>query len=157
MAKNEVRVMAEGALTRVGAGTGSANGWITASAASGVTFAFVRSFSFRSAQTIAEIKERGNPHHFKIAGRDPIEVTYRCAWTGQRVYSASGIASTVPNEHLEFKALAQEEGSASALYYQFYGGVPVNANFQESENEDTIEWTWRFLGMNGPTASGYLA
>lgn len=157
MAKPEVRVMAEGSLTRIGAGTGSANGWITASGGSGVTFAFVQGFSFNSARTIATIMERGVPHHHKIASKQPIEVTFSCLWTGQRPYSATGIASTVANEHIEFKALAQEEGSASALYYQFHGGAEVSTRFTENENGDTLEWTWRFLSMNGATASGYLS
>lgn len=151
----EVRVMAEGTLRGV-FGSGSGHAWQTGAGAAGYLYAFVESFSFNSGQEVVTVMERGVPHHHKVVGRSPIEATFRAKWTGQRPFSATGVGATVPVEHLEWRVSAVEMGAGSSLYYQFFGGALQRVNMTEGKDGNTIELQYRFLGMNGPTASGYL-
>ncbi len=46
--------------------------------------------------------------------------------------------------------------AGSGIYYQFWGIPPMSCAFAEGDNENTVSFNFVALGMNGPTASGYL-
>lgn len=149
----EVRVQSEGVLRHVQA-SGSGRTWATASAPASGVVGFVRSFSFTSARNVVTVSERGVPDHHKEGSRTPIDLTVNFAWTGAHHVPASGSGASMPMDHLEFRA-NEPENAGSGRYYQFYGAAQVSTQFTEGE-EDTIQVQYRCLGMNGPTASGYL-
>jgi len=152
----EVRVMAEGTLRLVQA-SGSGASWATASAPASALMGFCKSFSYTSAQTVTTISERGIPNHNKITEKAPIDVTFQLLWTGVFPTAASGASATVPMWHLEHRASAAEIAAGSAFYHQFYGGALQSIKFTEATDGNTIDLTYRCLGMNGGTASGYIA
>jgi hypothetical protein len=152
---SEVRNRREGALYWIAA-SGSGSSWATASAASGVLLGFVRDFNFGSAQTVVTVADRGTPSHHKVTDKQPQNLSFTIAWanTAQFPVAVSGSGASVPMLHLEFKATAPE--AAKAYWYQFYG-VPVSQiQFTEGDQENTLAYTCVALGMNGPTASGYI-
>lgn len=151
---SEVRIMSEGSVWWVQAsGTGSA--WATASAPASGLYGFVRSFTFTSGQTVQTVMDRGVPHHQKVVSKQPISVNLNFAWTGAHPTAASGAGASVPMFHLEYKA-DRPEAAGTGIFYQFHGAAQQNLQFSEGEQEDTIQQTFVALGMNGPTASGYL-
>src|SRR3990172_6297341 len=129
MANGEVFVQAEGVLSLVQASAsgGLASGarvWATGSAPpSAIAMAYVRSFSFTSAQQVKTVLNRQIPTHHKQTTLDPIQVSFSYAWTGAvtGVLSASG--ATMPLAHAEFKAVEPLAGATSGRYYQFHGGT----------------------------------
>jgi hypothetical protein len=151
----EVRVMAEGTL-RVVQGSGSGRTWATGASQPSALLAYVQSFSWTSGQTVTTIKERGVPDHHKITEKDPIDVTFECLWTGSFPSAITASGASIPHWHIEHKALAPEIGATSAFYHQFHGAALQNIQFTEQSEGNRISLTFRTLGMNGPTASGYL-
>ena len=151
----EVRTMREGSVWWVAA-SGTGTSWATASAPVSGLFGFVQSFSHTSGQTITTIKERGTPHHHKVTDVAPIQVTLNFLWTGTNTTPASGSGASVPMHHLEFKAIAPENGN-TGVYYQFHGAALQDNNFTENAEGNTIDYTFPALAMNGPTGSGYLS
>lgn len=153
----EVRNRKEGSLYRVQA-SGSGNTWSTASAASGVVFAFVRNFTWTSAQTTQQVMERGVPSHHKIVSNTPITLDMTVAYGVTAHYPTRSTAggATVPMDHVEFKESEPENGSTSAHYYQFYGVSWDTKTLSEADTENTYQLRGVALGMRGPTASGYL-
>ena len=151
----EVRVQTEGAMRWV-RGSGSGRTWATASAPTSGLVGFCTEFSYTSALRTVQVSERGIPDHHKVVGKDPIELNVSYLWTGAQPSGVSGAGASVPMDHLEFKAGAPEIGAASGFYYQFYGCVMESVEFQEAEDGNNISVTYKALGMNGPTASGYL-
>ncbi len=151
----EVRTMREGTLWFVYA-SGSGSAWATASAPTSGLLAFVESMTFRSAQTVTTIMERGTPHHHKVTEVAPIEITVRAKWTGAFPTAISGSGASVPMFHLEYKAVQPELGN-TGRYYQFHGCVSQGPSFNEQAQGDTIEHSFRALAMNGETASGFLS
>lgn len=153
----EVRTQLEGLLMFVQA-SGSGASWATASAPASGVLGYVQDVSFTSAQTITTVKDRGIPTHHKMVERDPISVSFSFLWTGSALSTpASGSGASVPMYHMELRASAPEMvGSPSAWYYQFYG-IPIQSvDFREQRDGDQISFRSVALGMNGPTASGYL-
>lgn len=157
---NEVKVMAEGAFSLVQAsasgGVASGNAWATASApASAINWAYVDSFSFTSGRQIATQMNRGVPTHHKVTQKDAIQLTVNVRWTGAFTGYLTGSGATVPLVHGEFRAIDSDDDSVGA-YYQFHGMVLQQQQFTENQDGDTLALTYNALGMNGPTASGYL-
>ncbi len=153
----EVRTMSEGELRWVRA-SGVGNVWATAATPVSGIFAFVRSFSYTSAQTVTTVNERGRPHHNKITQVAPIDVTMTCAWTGRFPSAVSGSGATVPMIHLEHRASAAEIGNGTTGdFTQFHGVALASIQFTEGAEENTLNVSFRALAMNGPTGSGYLS
>lgn len=153
----EVRVYSEGTLRFVQA-SGSGRTWATAATPASGLLAYCRSFEYTSAQTVQTVMERGNPDHHKVTQRAPIDVTFRCGWTGGNPTALSGSGATVPMIHLEHRASAAEIGNGTTgVYHQFIGGALISQKLTEGTDENTIDLTYRFLGMQGPTGSGYLS
>lgn len=153
----EVRVQAEGSFSLVQA-SGVGTAWSTgATPPSARDIAFVDSFSVTSAQQLVTQKERGRPHHHKIAGQEPIDVQLTCRWTGGAFTALSSSGATVPMYHGEWKVAAPEMGAGTARYMQFYGIAWDSVKYTENAEADTVDIQFRALGMNGPTASGYLS
>lgn len=155
----EVRIMAEGTLRYV-QGSGSGRSWGTASAPASGLYGYVQSFTFNSAQTVTTIMERGIPDHHKITQKSPLDVTFELLWTGSaagiNALTASGVS--IPHFHIEFRASAGDmAGTPSAYFYQFHGAALQSVGFTENAEGDRIALTFRALGMNGPTGSGYLS
>lgn len=152
---SEVRVQAEGLLRWVQA-SGSGNVWATASAPQSGLVGYVQSFSHTSAQEMTTIMERGKPTHHKFMSSTPPEVTYEFLWTGTNAFpTATASGASVPMFHLEFRASASET-PGTGVYYQYHGCVPLTNDFTENAEGNTISYSFRALGMNGPSASGYL-
>lgn len=111
--------------------------------------------SYTSGATINQVAERGIPDHHKLVSRQPIQVTFNCAWTGGVPSAASGAGASVPFHHLEYRASAAETPT-TGQYVQFHGVPYASIQFTEGD-EDTIAVTCIALAMNGPTGSGYLS
>lgn len=153
----EVRVMSEGSLRFV-RGSGSGNTFATASAPVSGLFAYVRSFSYTSAQNVQTVSDRGVPSHHKITQYTPVDVTFQCGWTGGYPSAITGGGATVPLFHLEHRASAAEIGAGTTgVYNLFIGAALISQRLNESENEDTIDLTYRCLACVLNTGSGYLS
>ena len=153
----EVRNLSEGYLYWVQA-SGSGSSWVTASAASGQLVAYCRSLSFTSGQNIVAVSDYGVPTHFKFTDKQAIQLTVGIAYgiTGQFYKPASGSGATVPMGHIEYKMNAFERGASAADFYQFFGVPLSQLQFNAANPENSLSYTLMALGMNGPTASGYL-
>jgi hypothetical protein len=153
----EVRTFAEGSLRWVQAsGTG---GWATAAAPISALVGFVQAGqNFQSAQSIATVMERGIPHHHKFVSKEPpqIQFTYLQAVTANLAQPATASGASTPQVHIELRSTDTELPSVTAQYWQFHNGVMLNRTFNEGENGNQIQETWKFLSMIGPTASGWL-
>lgn len=152
----EIRNRHEGTLRWVVA-SGSGTAWATASAPTSGLLGFVRNFTWNSGRTIQVISDRGTPNHNKLVSKEGITVSFDLAYGITGDYpgmNVSGSGATVPMIHGEFKMTAKEAGAA--IYYQFYGLPIASQNFTEGDQENTISFQGVALGMNGPTASGYL-
>lgn len=162
MANGEVFVQAEGVLSMVQASAsgGLASGarvWATGSAPpSAIAIAYVDAFSFTSAQQLTTIRNRALPTHTKQTMLDPIQVTFTCKFTGAFTAFLSASGATLPMGHLEYKAIEPLAGATSGRYFQFHGVAFQQVQFSEAADGDTLQMTCVALGMNGPTASGYL-
>lgn len=154
----EVRVMLEGELRFVRA-SGSGVAWATAATPVSGILAYVQDFSYTSAQTITTIFNRGRPDHNKQTQVQPIDITFRCLWTGGGYSGVSGAGASMPMIHLEHRASANEIGAAgtTGFYHQFMGCALTQVQFQEAAEGNTINLTYRALAMVGSTGSGYLS
>lgn len=153
----EVRVKAEGTLRQVQA-SGSGRAWATAAAAPAAILAYVQEFSVTSAQTITTIMERGVPDHHKVTQKAPIDVTFRCLWTGGTPTALTSSGTTIPLFHLEHRASAAEIGNGSTgMFHQFHGAALQSVQLQEADEGNSINLTYRCLAMVGPTGSGFLS
>lgn len=153
---DEVRVMMEGALYWVQASGQGTNG-TTASAPTSGILAYVRSFTFTSANNTMQIMDWGKPSHNKVVAENPIDITFQCDYgaTGVIPKPVSGGGATVPMVHLEYKMKMPEIGTAAGIWYQFYG-VPVPSLQFTQGDPNTWQITTRALAMNGPTGTGVL-
>jgi hypothetical protein len=153
----EVRTFAEGSLRWVQAsGTGA---WNTASAPASALVGFVQAgTNWNSGRNIATVMERGVPHHHKFVANEPIEVqfTYLQAVTANLANPATASGVSTPQVHVEIKNTDAEAPANTGQYWQLHNGVLLSRGWNEGENGNQIQETWRFLTMNGPTASGYL-
>lgn len=130
--------------------------WATASApASATNWAYIDGFSFTSGQQIVTQSNRGKPTHHKRTQNDPIQLTLNARYTGGPTGAATASGATLPLLHGEFRANDADDNS-TGLYYQFHGLALQSIAFTENVDGDTIALTYMALGMNGPTASGYL-
>lgn len=155
---NEVYVMSEGALRWVqasGSGENPYSAWKTGSAPPSGVLAYVQSFSYTSGAALTTIKDRGVPMHHKRTSLNEIQVTFQTLWTGAKP-NLSAYNASVPMMNLEFEQDATLPVQ-SANYVQFHGVAIESLQFSEAENGNTMQYTCRALGMNGPTASGYIA
>lgn len=154
----EVRTFAEGALRWVQAsGTG---GWNTASAPISALVGFVQAgTTLNSARDFTTVMERGIPHHHKFLGETPIEMqfTYLQAVTANIAKPATASGVSTPQVHIQIRSQDNEIAAASAQYWLLLNGVQLSVPWTEAEAGNTLQETWRFLSMIGPTASGYLA
>lgn len=152
---SEVRVMAEGVL-RIVPASGSGTAWVTGTGAAGVVLGYVQSFTYTSANTLQTIMDRGIPTHHKETQKNPIQATFTLLSTGIFPTAVSAGGHTVPMYHIEHVQRAPERGAASGFYHQFFGCAVTQRQFTEAAAGNTIAFTTVALGMNGPTASGYL-
>ena len=152
----EVRNLHEGALRWVAA-SGSGTTWATASAPTTGLLGFVTNFTFTSAQTMDPISNRGTLSHWKRTDDQPVTLSWDLLWGITANYPTwiTSSGASVPMIHLEFESTAPEAGIA--LWHQFHGVVLDQLSLTEANPSNTQSWTCRALGMNGPTASGYLA
>ncbi len=154
----EVRTYYEGELRYVQAsGTGA---WKTASAAITGLLGFVRAgLGYESAANVVTVMDRGIPHHHKVVGREPQEVTFEVLFGVTANYPAPATSSGVstPQVHFELKMREEEIATASGIYIQFHNAVKLSEGFGEAEDGDTWALRYRCLAINGPTGSGYLA
>jgi len=158
---NETKVQDEGSWSIVQAsasgGQASGNAWSTASAPpSAVNWAYVDGFTFSSARQIATQHNRGVPTHHKVTRKDPIQLTVNLRWTGAFMGIVTASGATMPLVHGEFRANDADDNSTGA-YYQFHSMALQSMQFAENQEGDTLALTYVCLGMNGPTASGYLS
>ena len=158
----EVRVAMEGTLGWVQQ-SGSGTSWATASAAlSGANMAYVRGFSYNSGLRTVQVANRGIPDHNKVVGKDAINGSFSVAYANTAdmptKLSATCAGASVMMIMLEARMKIPEVAlsAGSGIYYQFYGIAPVSCAFAEGDNENTMAFNFIALGMNGPTASGYL-
>ena len=158
----EVRVAMEGTLGWVQQ-SGSGTSWATASAAlSGANMAYVRGFSYNSGLRTVQVANRGIPDHNKVVGKDAINGSFSVAYANTAdmptKLSATGAGASVMMIMLEYRMKIPEVAlsAGSGIYYQFYGVPPAALAFAEGDNENTMAFNFVALGMNGPTASGYL-
>ncbi len=154
----EVRTFREGELRFVQA-SGSGRAWATGATPVSGIFAYVQSFSYTSARAVTTIMERGIPDHHKETEKSPIDVTFQVLWanTGQIASAASAAGATMPMVHFEYRASAQEVGAGSGYYIQFHGNALKDLKFGEAKEGSTFDVSTVALGMNGPTASGFLS
>lgn len=157
---NEVRVQAEGTLRWVGA-SASGGGWLTASAAvsSNGPVAYVQAgMGHQSATKRLTVMDRGIPSHHKNIGREAGEVTFTfleaISANNPALYKTTAGGASLPLVHFEHKATAAEDGSA--LYRHYHHCTLLTDGWTENEDGNAYQQTWRFLTMNGPTASGYM-
>lgn len=135
-------------------------GWATGSAPASGLYGFVAAgVAVASARNIVTVKERGTPNHHKNMGEEPIEVTvtYLQAVTANMAEPATGSGVSVPIINLELKHLDDELGDETAQWTQYHNGVLLSRGWTEGEEGNTFDETWRFLSMNGPTATGFLS
>lgn len=150
---SEVYTLAEGALYYAQASATGSNpytAWATGTSAPTGLFAYVRSLSYTSAQTLITVRDRGVPVHHKRVERDPIEVVATIGWTGARP-DFSAYNASVGMGHLEYKLLA----AGQSAYAHFYGVAEDSLEYEEGDDENTMQLTFRALGMN-LTGSGYI-
>jgi hypothetical protein len=155
----EVRNQHEGALRWVQAsGVGAA--WATASGAASGLLGFVTNFALTSGRTVQTIYDRGKPNHHKLVSEEAIDVSFDLQYGITAQYppvNVTGGGASMPMIHLELRMSAPEQGSGSAQYIQVYGVALNNQAFAEATNANTLAFKGMGLGMNGPTASGYMA
>lgn len=140
--------------------SGGATGWTTGAAAAAALLAYVQAgMSFTSAQQFQTVSERGVPNHHKFMSKDPIEVTFQCLWTGAFPTAITAVGTTVPMYHIEHRASAGEigAGAVTGSYRQLYGGVLISQQHTERAEGNTIDLTFRCLGIGEVTGSGYLS
>jgi hypothetical protein len=150
---SEIYTLSEGALYYAQASAAGQNpytAWATGADAPTGLFAYVRSLSYTSAQTLVTIKDRGVPTHHKRVGRDEIEVVATIGWTGAHP-EFSAYNASVGMGHLEYKLLA----AGQTAYAHFYGVAEDSLEYTEADEENTMQMTFRALGMN-LTGSGYV-
>ena len=154
----EARIWREGELRWVQAsGTGD---WKTAAAAATGLWGYVRAgFAFDDTWNYVTVSDRGLPKHHKFQGREAPEVTFETLFgiTADIPNPATSSGVSTPQVHLEIKMREEEVATASGIYYQFTNCVKVRQGFGESEDGNTMAYTFRALSANGPTGSGYLA
>lgn len=154
----EARTFAEGSLRWVQAsGTG---GWNTASAPISALVGFVQAgTTINSARDYTTVMERGIPHHHKFLSEAPIELqfTYLQAVTANIAKPATASGVSTPQVHIQIRSQDNEIAAGSAQYWLATNGVLLSQAWAEAEGGNTLQETWRFLSVIGPTASGYLA
>jgi hypothetical protein len=157
---NEARIFAEGSLRwTVASGTGQS--WVTASAPTTGLIGYVQVGTVMT-QTDKRIlvSERGIPDHWKNAGRDAVtlKIKFLQANTGQYPpTSVTAPGASLPMLHMELKHDMKELGGPTAQFYQFINGVRMPNVWTEAENGNSLDQTWSFINVVGPTGSGYLA
>lgn len=163
MAGREARILAEGSLRWVvPSGTGQA--WSTASAAPTGLVGFVQAgLAFTRARSVVGISERGTPDHLKQAARNFVDLNFTFLQAVTANYpptSTTAAGASLPLLHMELKHNTPELGAsigATAQYHQFIFGAFVSDQFTEAEDGNKYQQTWRFVNVQGPTASGYLS
>ena len=166
----EARVMAEGTLrwVQAGSGTGGAvtTGWVTASGnATGVLGYVQAGLNFDKGFNVQTISDRGIVSHHKNLGNNPIEVEFTVLYGQTADYPPSVTASgfSLPQLHLEWKAhLTEVAGkgvpfTGTGMYYQFHNAARLSERTTEAEAGDTMAFRFRAIAVVGPTASGYLS
>lgn len=155
---NEIYNQADGALRWVQASATGDNpytAWKTGSAPPSGVLGYVQSLSYTSGEALTTIKDRGQLMHHKRSSRNEIQVTFQTLWTGAKP-NLSAYNASVAMMNLEYEQDTSIIGQ-SANYVQFHGVAIESLQFSEAENGNTMQYTCRALGMNGPTASGYIA
>jgi hypothetical protein len=150
----EVRTLAEGSMRWV-QGSGSGQSWATASAPVSGLAGYVQSMTIASARTVKAMMDRGTAIHQKITEIAPVEVNMTYLWTGHYPNATTASGASVPMMHLEYKAIEPENGG-SGRYVQLHGAVLNSRQITEGKDGTTIQDKYTCIGMNGPTASGYL-
>jgi hypothetical protein len=155
----EIRNLPEGTLRWVYA-SGSGRSWATASAPTSGLWGFITNFTYTSARDIQGVYDRGQPSHQKFVQNTIINGSFDIQWGVTADYPSvtqSGSGATVPMLHLEHRASAEEQGGGAAIWNQFHGVAILSDNWTETTPANTLTVNFQALGMNGPTASGYLS
>lgn len=165
MANQETRILSEGSLRWVQAGSGTGatvtTGWITASAAATGLFGFVRAgMAFAQQQNYQDVKDRGIVKYFKLIDQNVGTLSLKLGYGVTADYpptAATASGFSTQQIHLQWKADTREVGGGwTGLYYLFTNCVNMGPRVTEGDNEDTMDFDFRFVTMVGPTASGYL-
>lgn len=153
----EVRNFAEGSLRWVQAsGTGA---WNTGAAAATQLVGFVQAgAAWNSAQTVVTVMERGSAHHHKVTEQpaNTVTFTYLQAVSAAIAVPAQSSGVSTKQVHLELKGTDTEAPTVTGQYWQFMNCVLESRGWTEDPGGNKFQETWRYLSMNGPTASGYL-
>jgi len=114
--------------------------------------------TFASARTVVTVMERGSAHHHKVTEVLPntVQFTYLQAVTANLAGPATASGASTPQVHLELRSTDTELPSVTAQYFQFHNCVLETRQFTEAAEGNTLQETWRYLAMIGPTASGWL-
>ena len=136
----------EGILSWVSA-SANTSGWSTAaSSPSGIAIAFVRDFTYTSAQTISTTMNRGVPHHHKKVDAQALAVNFSYDYSG-----GNGVPDY--NVHLEFM---MSGANAASAFMQFHNCIRPNRDFSEVAEANTMSDQFVAVSMTEATASGYL-
>lgn len=136
----------EGILSWVSA-SANTSGWSTAaSSPSGIAVAFVRDFTYNSAQTINTVMNRGVPHHHKKVDAQAITLDVTYGFSG---------GSGIPNYPVHAELFMSGANGASA-FHQFHNMRRTTRDFSEVAEENTMADSFVALSMTESTASGYL-
>ncbi len=156
--EREARIWREGELRFCQAsGTGD---WKTAASCTTGLIGYVRAgFAFDKTWNYVTIGDRGYPKHHKFQGVEAPEMTYETLFgiTADIPSPATSSGVSTPQVHFELKMRAEEVATASGIWYQFTNCVKIREGFSESEDGNSMAFTFRALSANGPTGSGYLA
>ena len=114
--------------------------------------------SWTSARTVVTVMERGSAHHHKVTEvpGNELSVSYLQAVTANLAAPATASGASTPQVHVEIRSTDTEAPAVTGQYWQFHNCVLVSRQWTEQPEGNTLQETYRFLTMNGPTASGYL-
>lgn len=170
--ERETRVLAEGTLRWVQAGSGTGGnvntGWITAASPVSGLIGYVQAgFTFDRNSNYMTVSNRGEPAHHKRTQRNAVEAAFTILYgvTGDMpprnpYVTASGFS--VPMWHFEFKQSTPEIGAAAAsagtgIYFQFHNAIEIGDSFTEAIEGNSEALKIRALAAIGPASSGYLS
>lgn len=158
MAVNEVTVPREGTLWWVEASGTARGAWSTGTTPPSGLIGIFDSFTYKSAQDIETIYNRGMPDHDKITKNNRVDLSVNLLVTGGTPPKpTNNYGATVPAYHLQARYSAEHKGAGSAHYMMFMGVPFESIDFSEGEKANTYKISTHALGMIGPTASGYIA
>lgn len=154
----EPRNLPEGELRWVQAsGTG---GWLTASAPASGLMGYVQAgMAFQQQQNFQPYFNRGTAGGFKFTQKQAGTLQFKLLYGITADYPPTAITASgvsVPEVHFEFKQLTPED-NRTAIWHQFRNCVNGGPRLTEQANANEYDFSFQFLTMLGPTASGFLS